>query len=250
MPAVVDCGIDLLIEFGNAFKFAGGATISSIVLQFDEVVDAPGVKGSGKFVFTEYLPERLYIPAGPNSGVLNINNYRFLTFSGRAVDKLIMNVHRVTDDVPHILENQAINLFLGGAQYVALTGMTNGGMQQRLLSSQLGGLVYPGNHLIIPGATEPTGATIQTAQYLADDPSVADVLRANSTGVSDLQTGNHVLNALCFNMEGLRCEDLILQIQAKQSDDDTAYPDCYIYMFGSVLKEGVLDEGRFKSQYL
>lgn len=251
MPEVIDCGVDLLIEFGNAFKFAPGATISGIVLQFDEVVDAPSMKTSGKFVYTEILPERLYIPSGPNAGVLNINNYRFLTFSDRAVDKLLLNIHRVTDDVPHILENQALNLFLGGSQFVSLTGMTGGGMQQRLLSGHLGGMVYPYNHLIIPGTTEPTDSTPQSAtQYIADDPSVADVLKPNSADTGSLQTGNHVLNALCFNMEGLRCEDLILQIQAKQSDDSTSYPDLYCYMFGQVLKEGVLDEGKFKSQYL
>jgi hypothetical protein len=59
-----------------------------------------------------------------------------------------------------------------------------------------------------------------------------------------------VLNVSCHKLNGLRVEELVLQISANNAGNNT-YPAMYIYVWGETMKIGQVNEnGDFECQFV
>jgi hypothetical protein len=241
MPDVWNAGFEVILEFGNTFAYCANCSIASIVLEYDELQDYKHSEKVSKFMFNEWLPEKLYWTAG-GFGFTN-NQLRFLTFYGRTINRFLMYKVDATDNLPVLLQGAGTqpvseNLYLNGQQFYPLLSAVDG-YRQRKCAEFLGGMVFPYNHLINTNG----GIT------LADEPSIYDVL-VGETGNFGINNSDAVLNVSCHKLNGLRVEELVLQISADNALNNT-YPAMYIYVWGETMKIGQVNEnGDFECQFV
>jgi hypothetical protein len=241
MPDVWNAGFEIILEFGGTFAYCSECAIASIVLQYDELQDYKHSEKVSKFMFNEWLPEKLYWSGG-GVGYTN-NQLRFLTFYGRTINRFLMYKVDVADGLPILLQGDgddktvSENLYLNGSQFYPLLGLTEG-YRQRKCAEFLGGMVFPYNHLINTNG----GIT------LADEPSIYDVLVGNTD--DGVNNNDAVLNVSCHKLNNLRVEELVLQLSAFRLNS-AQYPDMYIYVWGETMKMGQVNEnGDFECQFV
>lgn len=250
MDDVMTCGFEIVMEFGNEFKYAAGTSINSIVLQYDELQDYKHTSKASKVVFKEWLPEKLYWVGAPTNGGMNTNQLRFLTYYGRSIDRMLMYTTDAADNNPILLsgdqaqaatQSAAMNLFLNGQQYLPLLGLTAGQYQIRKAAEFLGGMVFPYNHLI-NAADNVTDS---------DEPSVKDVLTGFTTP-EGFNNSDAVLNVAVHKLNGFRIKDLVLQLTGYNSanEENNLFPNLNIYCWGECLKVGHFNtNGDFECEF-
>jgi hypothetical protein len=248
LPDVMDCGFEIIIEWGSTFANAPNTTLASCVLQYDELLDYKHTNTAQKIVHTEWLPERLYFNKPAANAGFNTQSIRFLSFTGRTVDRLLMNVQDAETGYPVILEDyngQAANYnwFFNGQQYIPLSGLTSNQFQLKKFTDYMGKVVFPYNHLYVQAP-----ALIRAI----DDPSVQDVLPTPDPGEGDGETSfAGILSPIALSLGGLKIQELQFQITAYQDDTQTTQPDCYVFLWGEVLKTlSISSDGNVLSEFV
>jgi hypothetical protein len=250
MDDVMTCGFEIVMEFGNEFKYAAGTSINSIVLQYDELQDYKHTTKESKLVFKEWLPEKLYWIGPSTNGTMNTNQLIFLTYYGRSIDRMLMYITDTADNNPVLLsgdqaqagiQSASMNLFLNGQQYYPLLGLTSAQYQIRKASEFLGGMVFPYNHLI-NAANNITDA---------DEASVSDVLTGSTTS-EGFNNSDAVLNVAVHKLNGFRVKEFVLQLTGYNSanEENNLFPNLNIYCWGECLKVGHFNtNGDFECEF-